>query len=257
MRASILAALLSASALSSVSCGFADIVRGNGKVETERRSVSAFKSVSVSGSGMLRVHRGSQKVEIIADSNILPYITTEVAGGELKIGFKSLTSIVRSTKLEYDVTLPSLEGLRLSGSGQAYVDAFAGESFKGSSSGSGDVKAELDYDSIQLEVSGSGGFDVEAKARTLSLDSSGSGKAYLKGTADEAHFALSGSGAALAQELSTKKSGIVVSGSGKVEIRVSEKLNASVSGSGDVRYWGDPSVDSAVRGSGRVKRAGS
>jgi len=248
--------MLVASALFSASCGFADVVRGNGKVETDRRDVSAFTSVSVSGSGTLRVHEGSRNVEIIADSNILPYITTEVSGGVLKIGLKPLTSITRATKMEYDVTVPSLEGVRLSGSGDAYVDAFSGDRFSAAVSGSGGVKADLDYDSVELSVSGSGGFDVALEAKSLSVSCSGSGKIYLKGAADKAGIAISGSGDVLARNLSTKKTDARVAGSGSVEIRAADELKAALSGSGDVRYWGNPKVDSRVAGSGRVKRAG-
>jgi hypothetical protein len=256
MRANSFAAMLVASALFSASCGFADAVRGNGKIETERRDVSAFTSVSVSGSGTLRVHEGSRKVEIIADSNILPYITTEVSGGVLKIGFKPLTSITRATKMEYDVTVPSLEGVHLSGSGDAYVDAFSGDRFSASISGSGGVKADLDYDSIELSASGSGGYDVELATKSLSASCSGSGKFYLKGAADKAGFAISGSGSVMARNLSAKKADVRVVGSGSVEIRAADELKAALSGSGDVRYWGNPKVDSRVAGSGRVKRAG-
>jgi hypothetical protein len=249
--------MLVASALFSVSCGFADMVRGNGKVETEGRSVSAFTSVSVSGSGTLRVREGSRKVEITADSNLLPYITTEVSGGELKIGLKPFTSISHATKMEYDVTVPSLEGVRLSGSGDAYVDRFSGDSFSGSVSGSGGIKAALDYEKVELSVSGSGGFDAEVKTDSLSFSCSGSGKAYLKGSAAKASIGISGSGDVLARDLNAKKVNVGVSGSGKVEIRASEELKASLSGSGDVRYWGNPSVDSRASGSGRVTRAGN
>ena len=102
MRARIIAALLAASLLGTACGAFADVVRGNGKVKTEGRSLPSFSSVSLSGSGDLRIHKGSQRLEITADSNVLPYITTEVTGGVLKIGFKPFTSITKITKLVFD-----------------------------------------------------------------------------------------------------------------------------------------------------------
>lgn len=63
---------------------FADIVLGNGQVQTENRAVAAFSRVAVGGSGTLRVHRGPCKVEVTSDSNILGLITTEVSGGEAR-----------------------------------------------------------------------------------------------------------------------------------------------------------------------------
>jgi hypothetical protein len=257
MRARIFAAMLVASALISSSCGFADGIRGNGKVETEARSLPAFTSVSVSGSGTLRVHEGSQKVEISSDSNILPYITTEVVAGELKIGLKPLTSIYRATKMEYVVTVPSLKGVRLSGSGDAYVDRFSGDSFSASISGSGGVKADLDYDKIALSCSGSGGFDAAVQADDLTLSCSGSGKAYFNGKTGTAKITISGSGDVRARDLEAKSADIRIAGSGSVEIRASDALSASLAGSGGVRYWGSPRVETHVAGSGRVSRAGN
>ena len=94
------------------------LVSGNGKVTTEERAVSGFTAVSLSGSGSLRVHEGGFKVEVIADSNILPYIVTELVGTELRIGFKPGIGIARTTRLEFDVTMPGLAGIRVSGLGQ-------------------------------------------------------------------------------------------------------------------------------------------
>jgi hypothetical protein len=257
MRAPIFAAMLIASALISSSCGFADGIRGNGKVETETRSFSSFTSVSVSGSGTLRVHEGSQRVEISSDSNILPYITTEVVGGELKIGLKPMTSIYRATKMEYVVTVPSLKGLRLSGSGDAYVDHFSGDSFSARIAGSGGIKADLDFDKIELSASGSGGYDVTVKADSLSLSCTGSGEAYAAGKSGAAKITISGSGDVRARNLETASADVRIAGSGNVEIRASEDLSATLAGSGGVRYWGNPRVESHVAGSGRVSRAGN
>jgi hypothetical protein len=223
MRAFAFAIVLAAA----TSSACADVVIGNGKVEAERRTVPAFSSISVGGSGTLKVHRGGQRLTITSDSNILPYVTTEVSGSELKIGLKPMTSITRMTKLEFDVSLPELEGVEISGSGSAFVDAFDGDDFKARLSGSGSMKASLDYEKAALSASGSGGFDVEGDFGSLDLRLTGSGEAD-----------------------------ITISGSGNVEIRASEKLAASLSGSGEVRYWGDPRVEQRVSGSGRVTRRG-
>ncbi len=256
MRARIIAAFLAASVIGTASSAYADIVRGNGKVKTEGRSVSAFSSVSMAGSGNLRVHKGAGNIEITADSNILPYITTEVRGGELKIGFKPFTSIIRTTKLEFDVTVPSLEGVSISGSGDAYIDAFSGSSFSASVSGSGDIKAELDFDEIKLSASGSGNFDAEVDAEELEIRCSGSGTFKLVGSADKVDIDVSGSGDVYGRKLETMSAKVRVAGSGDVEIAVSDRLDAEALGSGDLRYWGNPEVKSRVAGSGRIKRAG-
>ncbi len=235
---------------------FADVLVGNGRVETERRSLPSFTSISLGGSGILRVHRGGQRVELSSDSNILPYITTSVSEGELSIGLEPLTGILSSTKLEYDITLPDLMGVRISGSGDAYIDAFKGEAFSAIVSGSGGIKAELDYRSVDLSCSGSGGFDAAVKAASLELRCSGSGDAFLRGSADRGGITISGSGTLGGRDFSVGDARISISGSGRAELRVGRKLDAVISGSGGIKYWGKPQVSQTVRGSGRISRAG-
>jgi hypothetical protein len=235
----------------------ADIVVGNGRVASEKREVSAFKSISVSGSGTLRVHKGAQKVELKSDSNILSYITTTVSGDELRIGFKPFTSLLTVTKLEYDITLPELEGVRLSGSGDAIVDAFKGKAFSGEVSGSGGIKAELDYKSVSLRTTGSGDFNATVVANELDLRCSGSGGATLKGAASRVGISVTGSADIRARELEAREVDIAVSGSGSIEIKADKSLDAKISGSGDIRYWGNPSVSQRVSGSGKIKKVGN
>jgi hypothetical protein len=234
----------------------ADIVVGNGKVSSETRSLPAFSSISVSGSGILKVHKGTQKVDLTSDSNILPYITTTVSGGELKIGFKPFTSIMGSSKIEYDVTIPDLTGVRLSGSGDAFVDAFSGDAFSGLVSGSGAIKAQLDYASVSFGSSGSGGFDATVVAHNLDIRCSGSGNLNLRGAASRVDIVVSGSADMRARELVASDVKVNISGSGSLEIKASKSLDATLSGSGSVRYWGNPSISKHVSGSGRIKKAG-
>jgi hypothetical protein len=236
---------------------FADIVIGNGKVETERRSVPAFSSISVGGSGTLRVHRGAQKLELTCDSNILPYITATVSGGELRIGFKPFTSVNNPTKLLFDVTLPELRGVNLSGSGEAHIDAFKGAGFSAAISGSGGMKAELEYESVALKLSGSGGFDAKVKAGRFDLAASGSGGAFVNGSADRVGIVLTGSAELGARDFAAQDARIAASGSSRMEIRAARSLDVTLSGSGELRYWGNPSLSQRVSGSGRVYKIGN
>jgi uncharacterized protein (AIM24 family) len=248
-----------ASLLAFLSFGaFAEIVIGNGKIETQSRELPAFGAINVGGSATLKVHRGAQKVEISCDSNILPYITTTVSDGELTIGFKPLASMMGSTTMQFEITLPELVGIRLSGSGQAYVDAFKGDSFSSAISGSGSIKAtSLDYSKATLAFSGSGRFDVKVKAERFDMRCSGSSAGLLSGSAGRGEIVVSGSGRIDARDFAVNEARIAVSGSGNVEIRALSSLDVSMSGSGSVKYWGSPSVSQRTSGSGRIMKAGN
>lgn len=234
----------------------ADIVFGNGDVQIEQRTVASFSSISVAGSGTLRVHKGGQKVSLKSDSNVLPYITTEVVDGQLRIGFKPFTSLTGTTKLEYEITMPSLRGIGIAGSGEAYVDAFKGETFKADIAGSGAMKADLDYGSIQLNCMGSGGFDAKVKADRLDLRVSGSGDVFIQGSADRAEVRLSGSSSLGAKNFAVGDAKVAVTGSGSVEIKVAKSLDIAISGSGSLKYWGNPVISQRVSGSGQISKGG-
>ena len=120
-----------------VAVAYADIIVGNGRVETESRKVAAFSSISLNGSGTLRVHRGSLKVEITSDSNILPYITATVSGDELRIGVEPFNSIMSATKLQFDVSLPELRGVGVAGSGNVLRRRLQRRGFPGECRGLG------------------------------------------------------------------------------------------------------------------------
>jgi hypothetical protein len=252
VRAFVISAMLGFSVLG-VS---ANVVIGNGKIETERRSVPAFKSVALSGSGTLRVHKGESKVEVTCDSNILPYITTAVSNGELVIGFKPALILRNPSKIQFDVTLPDLRGMRIAGSGDAFVDSFSGDSFSAEISGSGNLKAELEYGTVSLGVSGSGGVDAVVKTRTFDLRCAGSGDAKISGSADSAGIEVAGSGSLQGADFAAIDARVRVSGSGRVDLRAKKSLNAALMGSGSLHYWGDPSITQSVMGSGSIKKAG-
>jgi hypothetical protein len=213
---------------------------GNGDVVTRELRVSDFDSLGFGGSGILRIHRASShRVLVTLDSNLQESFRAELRGSTLELGFKPGFQINRYSKLEIDVYLPELKGITLSGSAEAaLLDSFRGDAFQAAISGSGRLIGEIRYSKVKINLSGSG--TVE-----------------LGGEADRLEAALSGSGRVLARQLKTREASAHVSGSGLLELRVRDFLEARNSGAGRIRYFGDPRVDSRVSGSGSVERAGA
>lgn len=245
-----------AAALLASSCSFLNVTYGNGTIVTESRAVGAFTTVSVEGSGTLRVHRGPRNVEVTADSNILPLILTTVSGTDLRIGGKPFTGLVGTADFVYDVTLPDLEAVRLSGSCVGRLDAFEGASFRGVLEGSGSLEADLGYGSVTLQSMGSGGFHAALETGRLSYTGEGSAAAVFHGTATEASISILGSGGVDAEGLSTGKADVSVYGSGSIGIRAAGSLSVTLCGLGNLTYWGSPALTQLVTGLGRIARAG-
>jgi hypothetical protein len=210
--------------------------------EKEVRNVSEFSEISLRISGKLYLEQSDrQRVEIVAKSSTLDDIVTEVRGGELVIRFKKRNSFWRSfnpRSIEIHVSVPEIEGLAVSGSGDIIADdRITSRRMSLAVSGSGNIKLDdLRTDRVKASISGSGGVTI------------GNG-----GTAQEFEASISGSGNVRAEDFEAENVEVHVSGSGNCSIHAVETLKARVAGSGSVYYSGNPRVDSSVSGSGRVR----
>jgi hypothetical protein len=140
-----------------------DYVKGSGSVVTEQRNLSGFTSISSSGSSKVYVSRGSQfSVEVRGYANLLPYFETKVSNNELRLGYQSNVS-VKNDNTEIYVTLPLLDGLRLSGSGDIRTsgDFPLVANFNSSISGSGNIYySDGSAGFCTLSISGSGNMNM-------------------------------------------------------------------------------------------------
>ena len=195
-----------------------DSVKGSGSIITEPRAVVDFFNVSVSGSTNIFITQGNNfDVKVKAYENIIPYLETKVQDGTLFVGFKSNSNISNDNSEVY-ITMPSLNSLALSGSGNI--------SSKGTFLGSGNFKAT---------ISGSGNIVIEG------------------GTANNYQINISGSGSVKSFGMISKQAVISIIGSGNAELTVLQDLNATIDGSGNVYYKGTPAtVTSKITGGGQI-----
>ncbi len=215
-------------------------IHGSGKVIQENRDVRGFRAVDFGGSGDLNVQQGNEEsLSIQADDNLLPYITSEVAGGTLKIGIRRGVSISTSSRIRYELTVKELNALDLSGSGKTRIGPLRSQDFRIDLSGSGDIRLDgLDAGALNAEISGSGDMEIRGKV-----------------SRQEIH--ISGSGRYSAPDLECQTADVSVSGSGDCTLRAAQSLAAHISGSGSVGYYGSPSVTKRVSGSGSIRSLGN
>lgn len=106
-----------------------------------------------------------------------------------------------------------------------------------------------------LKVSGSGDVDAEdISTDKLAITISGAGEVKISGKTNSQDIDISGAGEYRAEDLESKEVKIDVGGSGSAIVNVTERLEAEVSGSGSVEYIGDPAVDQDVSGAGDVSK---
>ncbi len=247
----------------------------------ETRNVSDFDKISYGLPGKLYFTQGSpQKVELVGDKEVLEEIETNVEGDRLILRREGKWfdwSWDDDDDLKVYITVPNLEALSVSGSGDALgQNLIKSDELDLKVSGSGNLTIEFDATGdVTARVSGSGDINVKGTSADFSssvsasgkvlasslqagdcdFDISGSGRIEVNGTSRSARVQISGSGKVMASNLQTDVCQVKISGSGDVSIAVKEELDVNISGSGSVSYRGNPSrVNSHSSGSGSVRK---
>lgn len=243
--------------LALASCSLFDLcIEGNGNVETEERSAGTITSIANSTSfQVVYVRDDNYSITVEAESNILPYIETEIKGESLEIKTIRGTHCLRYTVTPLiTVTAPFIGELVNSGSGDLIADPLEGEEVKIISSGSGDIlTGDISTGSLSVIITGSGDVTTDnIVAEHMSVTLSGSGDLDALGEAGSGKFIVSGSGSVYADELSLDDAEMTISGSGSVRAQVNVTLDAFLSGSGNIYLYGDPDINLVRTGSGRI-----
>ncbi len=226
-----LAAVIAVVLLAAVAgCGVGD----PGAPTSQTRTVDGATAVDLRSSGTVTVTIGDKpELVITAGENVIDRLTSDVVDGELILGatgpwFGTLGPVT------YDLVLPSLDAVQVSGSGDVTVGPAEGRRLTLGISGSGTVSG----DAVNLAA-------VDAEI-------SGSGRIELTGKAERQVVVISGSGRYAAADLVGGQVEVTVTGSGRADVTAIDTLDVTISGSGSVTYGGDPSVTSRISGSGSV-----
>jgi hypothetical protein len=212
-------------------------IKGSGDVTSETRAVEGFSSIQVSSALKVIYTQGPEyKVEVVADDNLIKYITTEVQGNELQIEIKNKRSFRKVTKAEIHITSPSLSNIEVSGaSGFEITDT-------------------LNTGSLNLKLSGASILSVSGQITTLVADLSGASSVTLSGTAVSVNIEASGASVYHASNLITASAVIDFSGASSGVMNVQNNLNAKLSGASSLNYYGNPTVTSNLSGASSIDK---
>ena len=191
-------------------------VVGSRQMAKETRILEDFDKFQVSGAADVEWAplAGEAKCELQCDENLLGLIRTEVIDGQLVIA--PVQSIRPSEGLKIRLSSEHLRQVEMAGACQITL---------------------TDLNEPALDIQGAG-----------------SSKVNCTGTVDALQLEFAGSSRCEAGQLSTRTTDIRIAGSGKAEVRVSDKLNVKVAGSGKVRYHGSPEVKQSISGSGKIEK---
>ncbi len=138
----------------------------------------------------------------------------------------------------FHVTLPRLESINLSGSGDIDVD-------------------RIETDKFDATVGGDGEINIgDLKAEQASLTVNGSGNLIVTGVTGNAQIHTAGDGEVQAGGLRSKTASIAVYGDGDVSLIVEDEAQVSVTGSGNVTVTGPGRCSVTRYGPGEVRCSG-
>lgn len=233
-RKTMLLAVLLAISLGFNSCVEDFAVMGNGDRETETRWTSSFSKVKSGGIFQIEIIPGDDySVEVSAESNLLPYIVTDVDGNTLEIRTRGAHNLHNNLPMKIYITTPRLKAIGLSGSGSMKTGSFESDEFVVTLSGSGEIETGVLADNVDIRLSGSG-------------------RIKMSGECNHGDFVISGSGKIMAFGLEQQSCHSTISGSGDLFVNVEDFIDVKISGSGNLHFIGSPDIHSSISGSGKV-----
>lgn len=172
--------VIAASALTVMfsSCHVRDIqigegIDGNGNVTTQTRNVGGdFFKIDVNRGLNVSIEQSdSYSVEVEADDNLQPHITTKVENGTLVISTDE--NIDEATAKNIHVKMPSLNGVETSSGSSATTNGtYKGNNISVKSSSGSEADLDLEFDNISCKASSGSSISLKGKALKLATDSS-------------------------------------------------------------------------------------
>ncbi len=213
-----------------------------GPATTRNYQVGAFDRLEVAGPYEVTVATGSApSVRASGGERAIERMVVEVEDGTLKIHAKKRSGLnfgwSNRTRhpVKLVVTVPSLSGAEIAGSGGITVNKVTGDLFEAGVAGSGDLRlGEVDVKRLKVGIAGSG--EVNAG----------------KGRAAIADYEIAGSGDIDAAGLVAEVASVSIAGSGNVAANATGTAKVDIAGSGDVRMTGGAKCSVSKAGSGNV-----
>ena len=189
-------------------------IQGSGILATESRGVAGFSRVRLDGVGHLIVEQGAaEALTVTADDNILPLVTAEVYGDELRLGTEPGATWASPNPIVFTLTVAHCEALGVFGAAAAEIRG-------------------LDAHRFAVHIEGAGAVSAA-------------------GRADEQEVVLRGVATYDGRNLQSRVARVDVAGVSRATVRVQERLEGRVEGQSTVEYIGRPVVD--VTGGGAVQ----
>lgn len=214
----------------------AGALQGTGEVVREARTVEPFRGLRLQTLARVVIRAGDRDaVEIQAEGNVLPLITTRVERGTLAV---EDIKRFQSSNAEVIVTVRQLERLEAGGATAVVADGLSGPS-------------------LSLSAGAASAITLKALAvDQLRADLGGACVLKMSGTASRVALDMGGTAAVQAGDLEAKSVSIDAGGTAQAQVWATQSLRISAGGAAGVRYYGVSDASVQVGGVAQVRRLG-
>ena len=197
---------------------FGSRIKGSGKRELQKREVAPFTSISTEGAFTIEVTcQKDLSLEVEGDDNVLEYVSADVTNNVLRL--KNTKSFSTNEPVKFRISVPNLEGFSSNGAGRIDIKGMNNEKFE--------------------------------------IDANGAPTIIVSGTTKVIDIGANGAVKVDTTKLRASRGVVETNGASKVDLDVTDQLDATVNGPSTITYKGDPVVNKNVRGPGKVERRSS
>lgn len=214
-------------------------IRASGQTITKDYDLARFSRVTVGSAFQVEITQGDgYSVSVTVSDNLEQYLDVSTSGDTLTIRLQPRLSLsFQNATLRARITLPTLEGLDLSGATNTTISGFSSEeALDVQVSGASKLTGDINAGDARFEVSGASTVRLDGQAGNLDIEASGASTVDLGG-------------------LSAADARAHASGASRIVVNASGRLDAEASGASSVRYLGEPaSVNANTSGASSVGR---
>lgn len=200
-------------------------VAGNGKISKEKRDISDFTKISVSGPFEVSLISGDTgKLSLEGDENILEILDTKVVNGTLTIATENNVNVrpSRTSKIKIKIPVKLLDHISLNGCGSI------------------SSKKTIAAQKLKVHLDGPGSINLRVNTADASAWILGSGNISINGITEKFDCRIVGAGTIDAYNLDAKQVTAAISGSGDAKVNSTLALTGRIIGTGNIAFAGEP-----------------
>ncbi len=214
------------------------VVKGNGKLKTQKIAVSDFSKLFIDGHYEVILSQGTEFLEITSDENLVDHFTTEkTKDGSLIITVKEEYSLQPKAAIQVKLGFKTLSEIEISG--KTIISAIH----------------TLSFENLQLNIKNvsKANFSLLV-AENLNIWMKDVSEANLDGKAFQSKIELSDLGKLYATDLVLQKANIQTRDMSFADLNVIQKIDAQAADKSTIEYTGQPKGQLNDRDMGRIRK---